>query len=49
MHNEYWQPLLRKEMKVHNTAEILLFAQHQMMTGEWTIPEEGMPCSKHCK
>ena len=36
-------------MKVHNTGETLLFAQCQTMTGEWTITEEGMSCSKHCE
>ena len=36
-------------MKVHNTGETLLFVQYQMMTGEWTITEEGMLCSKHCE
>ena len=34
-------------MKVHNTGETLLFVQGQMMTGEWTITEKGMPWSEH--
>ena len=40
------QPLPRRRDK--GTGETLLFAQGQMMTGEWTITEKGMPWSEHC-